>query len=76
MSEGASNNILSLDPSRIFMTGKGSTIKDWAMILPYTRSGKDFNPGIGFQQKEGLFFLCRKPSVWMATRIEVPSYQS
>jgi len=56
MSEGASNNILSLDPTRIFMNWKRFNNKGLGYDFTYTRSGKDFNPGIGFQQRKDYSF--------------------
>lgn len=56
MEKDASNNPLSLNPTRIFLNWKRYNVKGLGYDFTYTRSGKDFNPGIGFQQRNNYSF--------------------
>ncbi len=56
MADNASNKPISLDPSRIFFNWKRYNDKGLGYDFIYTRSGKDFNPGMGFQQRNDYSF--------------------
>jgi hypothetical protein len=56
MSDGASNDPLSLDATRIFLNWRRFTNKGLGYDFTWTRSGKDFKPGIGFQQRNDYSF--------------------
>ncbi len=51
MMTGNQNNPLSDDPSRIYLNWKRYNDKGLGYNFTYTRSGKDFDPGMGFQQR-------------------------
>jgi len=50
--DGGANNLASLDPSRIYVDWKRFSMKGLGYNFTYSRSGKDFDPGIGFQQRK------------------------
>ena len=52
METEATNNFASLDPTRIFLNWKRYNDKGLGYDFTYTRSGKDFKPAIGFQQRK------------------------
>jgi len=52
MAEGASNNVASLDPTRIFLNWKRYNNKGLGYDFTYSWSGKDFDPQVGFQQRK------------------------
>jgi hypothetical protein len=56
MAENASNNPLSLDPTRIFLNWKRYNDRGLGYDFTYTRSGKDFKPAMGFQQRKDYSF--------------------
>jgi len=51
MAKSAANNPASLDPTRLFLNWKRFNDKGLGYDFTYTRSGKDFNPAMGFQQR-------------------------
>jgi len=56
MIENAANNALSLDPTRLFLNWKRYNDKGLGYDFTYTRSGKDFKPEMGFQQRKDYSF--------------------
>ena len=46
------NNPFSLDPTRLFLNWKRYNDKGLGYNFTYTRSGKDFKPAMGFQQRK------------------------
>jgi hypothetical protein len=48
LDKSSPNKILSLDPSEIFLSWDRFTQKGLNYNFTYARSGKDFNPGVGF----------------------------
>ena len=56
MTENAANNALSLDPTRLFFNWKRYNDKGLGYDFTYTRSGKDFKPEMGFQQRKDYSF--------------------
>ncbi len=56
MMTGNSNQVLSADPTRIFMNWKRYNDKGLGYNFTYTRSGEDFDPGMGFQQRSDYSF--------------------
>lgn len=52
MAAEATNNPVSLDPTRIFLNWKRYNDKGLGYDFTYSRSGKDFKPGMGFQQRK------------------------
>jgi len=48
LDQSSPNKILSLDPSEIFLSWDRFTQKGLNYNFTYARSGKDFNPGVGF----------------------------
>ena len=50
------NKVLSADPTRVFLNWKRYNDKGLGYNFTYTRSGKDFNPGMGFQQRSDYSF--------------------
>jgi len=50
-SNGYSNNSLSLDPARIYLNWEKRTLKGFGYNLKYSRAGKDYNPGIGYERR-------------------------
>jgi hypothetical protein len=51
MATNNQNQAFSADPTRLFLNWKRYSDKGLGYSFTYTRSGKDFNPGIGFQQR-------------------------
>jgi len=51
MDKTSPNKMLSLDPTRLFFTWSRFNQKGLNYNFTYTRSGKDFNPKIGFQMR-------------------------
>jgi len=49
---GASNRALSLNPAQVNLTWKRSTKIGPAYLLSFSRSGLDFDPGLGFQARQ------------------------
>ena len=49
---GRSNNPLSLDPSRLRMTWERRTQQGFGSHVGLSRSGRDYNPGMGFEMRE------------------------
>jgi hypothetical protein len=56
MKENAANKALSLDPTRLFFNWKRYNDKGLGYDFTYTRSGKDFKPEMGFQQRKDYSF--------------------
>ena len=56
MTDNASNKPISLDPSRLFLNWKRYNDKGLGYNFTYTRSGKDFKPEMGFQQRNDYSF--------------------
>jgi hypothetical protein len=56
MSKTAVNNPVSLDPTRLFLNWKRYNDKGLGYDFTYTRSGKDFKPAMGFQQRKDYSF--------------------
>lgn len=56
MAKTNSNKPLSLDPTRIFLNWKRYNDKGLGYDFTYTRSGKDFKPAMGFQQRKDYSF--------------------
>jgi hypothetical protein len=56
MTENAANKALSLDPTRLFFNWKRYNDKGLGYDFTYTRSGKDFKPEMGFQQRKDYSF--------------------
>jgi hypothetical protein len=52
MAAEAVNNPVSTDPTRIFLNWKRYNDKGLGYDFTYSRSGKDFKPGMGFQQRK------------------------
>jgi hypothetical protein len=48
LDKSASNKVLSLDPTELFLTWDRYTQKGLNYNFTYARTGKDFNPGVGF----------------------------
>jgi hypothetical protein len=57
MALNATNNPVSLDPTKIFINWKRFTNKGLGYDFTYSRSGKDFKPGIGFQQRSDYSYF-------------------
>lgn len=51
MALNATNNPASLDPTKLYVNWKRFNNKGLGYDFTYSRSGKDFKPGIGFQQR-------------------------
>lgn len=56
MMTGNTNQALSADPSRVFINWRRYNDKGLGYDFTYTRSGKDFDPGMGFQQRSDYSF--------------------
>jgi hypothetical protein len=56
MMTGNENRVLSADPTRIFLNWKRYSEKGLGYDFTYTRSGEDFDPGMGFQQRSDYSF--------------------
>jgi hypothetical protein len=56
MAENAANKPGSLDPTRLFFNWKRYNDKGLGYDFTYTRSGKDFKPEMGFQQRSDYSF--------------------
>ena len=56
MDQNAANNPASLDPTRLFFNWKRYNDKGLGYDFTYTRSGKDFKPEMGFQQRKDYSF--------------------
>jgi hypothetical protein len=52
IAETATNNLASLDPTRIFLNWKRYNDKGLGYDFTYTWSGKEFKPAMGFQQRK------------------------
>jgi hypothetical protein len=52
MAANYTNNPVSLDPTRLFLNWKRYNDKGLGYDFTYTRSGKDFKPAMGFQQRK------------------------
>jgi len=52
MAKSLTNNPLSLDPTRLFLNWKRYNDRGLGYDFTYTRSGKDFKPAMGFQQRK------------------------
>ena len=52
MASDYTNNPVSLDPTRLFLNWKRYNDKGLGYDFTYTRSGKDFKPALGFQQRK------------------------
>jgi len=52
IAETATNNLASLDPTRIFLNWKRYNDKGLGYDFTYTWSGKEFKPSMGFQQRK------------------------
>jgi hypothetical protein len=52
MASEATNNPVSLDPTRLFLNWKRYNDKGLGYDFTYSRSGKDFKPAMGFQQRK------------------------
>ncbi len=48
LDKSSSNKVLSLDPSELFLSWNRFTQKGLNYNFTYARTGKDFNPGVGF----------------------------
>lgn len=46
------NKVLSLDPTRLRINWQRRTLKGLAYNLDFSRAGKNYNPGIGFEMRE------------------------
>jgi hypothetical protein len=51
MDESSANKVLSVDPTEIFLSWSNFNQKGLNYNVTYARSGKDFNPGIGFMAR-------------------------
>lgn len=49
---GNDNQPLSLDPARIYLNWERRTMKGIAYNLSYSKSGADYDPGIGYEQRD------------------------
>lgn len=47
-----SNEVFSLDPARIFLKWERRRYDGFSYIFNYSRTGRDWNPGIGFEARE------------------------
>lgn len=56
MSEGATNNPVSIDPTRIFLNLKRYNDRGLGYDFTYSISGKDFKPEVGFQQRNNYSY--------------------
>lgn len=50
--DGYKNDPVSLDPARLRVAWKRRTEKGLGLDLNYSRAGRDYNPGMGFEQRE------------------------
>lgn len=51
---GKSNELFSLDPARIFLFWERRRYDGWAYNFGYSRAGKDWSPGMGFELRENF----------------------
>jgi hypothetical protein len=56
MANGAANNPVSLDPTRLFLNWKRYNDRGLGYDFTYSFTGKDFKPGMGFQQRKDYSF--------------------
>lgn len=77
------NDPISFDPARIYMNWERRTSKGFGYNLSYSRSGTDYNPGIGYERRKnysnyGLRFLYgwMPEKSWIrAHKIQVDGFQ-
>jgi len=53
---GSENNPVSLDPSKMQISWERRSEEGFAYNLSWSRSGEDFNPGIGFEMRDDYSF--------------------
>lgn len=46
------NDVISLDPSRVFLNWQRRTDKGIGYNLSFSRAGKDYNPGMGYERRK------------------------
>ncbi|MEO1262619.1 MAG: DUF5916 domain-containing protein [Bacteroidota bacterium] len=51
---GKSNELMSLDPARIYLFWERRRYDGWAYNFGYSRAGKDWSPGMGFELRENF----------------------
>ena len=51
---GKSNEVLSLDPARIYLHWERRRYDGWAYQFAYSRAGRDWSPGMGFELRENF----------------------
>ena len=52
MTSDSSNQVLSLDPSRIYINWERRRFDGFNYNFSFSRAGKDYTPGMGFEQRE------------------------
>ena len=52
--DAANNEFLSLDPARIRLNLKNPSLEGLGYDLDYSRAGKDYQPGIGYERRENF----------------------
>jgi len=76
-------NIVSLDPSRVYLNWERRTLKGIGYNLNYSRAGADYNPGVGFESRENyskyglkLFYGWLPEKSWLYShKIQVSAFQ-